>query len=188
MMRDKSLLALLLLIVVLVLLGWRLDRHLSAVEGRLLQRAPTAPPLRTLPAGPSGAARGHTLYVPVYSHVYSGQGREEALEVTLSLRNTDSEHPIVIDSIRYYGNEGTLLREYLDGPILLDPLASTDFLVERRDRSGGVGANFLVEWSAEETVTAPLVEAVMVGVEGSRAFAFARPGIPLRKETAESSN
>jgi hypothetical protein len=42
-------------------------------------------------------------------------------------------------------------------------MASADYLVEERDRSGGVGANFLVEWTSKEAVSQPIIEAVMIG-------------------------
>lgn len=173
------------LAVVLILAGLMLfqtvlfDRHLESVEEQMLNRAPTAPPLRILSALPERLAISQTVYVPIYSHVYSSKGRERALEATLSIRNTDSTQPIVVNSIRYYGNGGELLREYLEAPVLLDPLASTDFLVERQDMKGGVGANFLIEWFAEEAVTTPVIEAIMVSYEGNKAFAFARPGYPI---------
>ena len=144
-----------------------------------MDRAPSASPLRTVESAPEAVATGQTVYVPVYSHIYSGGGHERRLEVTLSIRNTDLVRPVVINSVRYYDNDGALLREYLEAPAVLVPLASTDFLVERRDMAGGVGANFLVEWVAEEMVTEPLIEAVMVNAEGGQAFAFARPGYPI---------
>ncbi len=155
------------------------DRHLESVVKQMPDRAPTAPPLRTLTALPERMAINQTVYVPVYSHVYGSKGREQPLETTLSIRNTDSTHAIVVKSIRYYGNEGKLLREYLEAPVILDSLASTDFLVQRYDMKGGVGANFLIDWFAEEAVTTPVIEAIMVSYEGNKAFAFARPGYPL---------
>lgn len=182
MKANKSVIAIIVLLA--VLLGIlavlaHFDHQLTAIQSQLPARAPSASPLQTVPAKPERVAHGQTVYVPVYSHVYSGFGREQALEATLSIRNTDLEHAIVVSAIRYYDNEGTLLRDYLDAPVLLGPLASADFLVERRDMAGGVGANFLVEWVAEEVVTTPVIEAVMVSSEGNKAFAFVRPGYPI---------
>jgi hypothetical protein len=37
--------------------------------------------------------------------------------------------------------------------VALGSLASTDFVVERTDTSGGLGANFIVEWIAEKEVS-----------------------------------
>lgn len=167
------------LVVMLAFVGLRADRRIAELE--TLQRAPTAPPLQELRGALRQVASGRTVYVPVYSHIYAEGGRENLLETTLILRNMDVETSLVVDSIRYYDTEGRLLRNYLDGPIVLGPLASTDFLVESRDATGGVGANFLVDWTAEEAVTEPLIETVMVMIGGNHAFAFRSPGYPISR-------
>ena len=87
--------------------------------------------------------------------------------------------PIVINSLRYYGADGRILREYLETPVLLEPLASADFLIERRDMAGVKGATFLVDWVAEDPVSEPIIEAVMVGFEGTKALSFVRSGRPI---------
>lgn len=173
------------LVVVLAFLGLRADRRLASLE--TLQRAPTAPPLQELRGGLRQVASGRTVYVPVYSHIYAEGGREQLLETTLSIRNMDREQPIAITSIRYYDTDGRLLEEYLEHPVALGPLASTDFLVEQRDEAGGAGANFLVDWAAETAVTEPLIEAVMVRVGGNQAFAFRSPGYPISHLEPEGS-
>lgn len=158
-------------------LGLRYDERLSRIE--VLERAPSATPLEELKQGLREVASGQTVYVPVYSHIYARGGIEQSLEVTLSIRNADLENAIVVKSIRYYDTEGNELKEYLRAPIRLGALASTDFLVEHRDESGGAGANFLVDWVAEVVVTEPIIESVMVSSEGNHAFAFVRPGFPI---------
>ena len=175
--------AVLLLLATLIVMAFRFENRFSTVERQLLARSPAASPLKTLSTQPSRVARSQSVYVPVYSHVYRGNGDVQALETTLSIRNTDPRFQIVVNSIRYYDNDGALLREYLETPVLLDPLASADFLVERRDMAGGVGANFLVDWVAEESVSPPRVETVMVSFEDNRAFAFARSGHPIDAST-----
>ncbi len=167
------------LLALLVYWGMHTDRRFSEIE--TLHRAPTAPPLQELRGGLRQVTSGQTVYVPVYSHIYAAGGVQRLLETTLSIRNTDLERPIIVTSVRYYDTEGRLLDEYLEQPVLLGPLASTDFLVEHRDRAGGAGANFLVDWAAENAVTEPVIEAVMVNVEGNRAFSFVRPGYPLSR-------
>jgi hypothetical protein len=79
-------------------------------------------------------AMGQTSYVPVYSHIYH-QNRQEIfnLGATLSIRNTDLEKPIIITSVRYYDSDGKLIKQYLERPIQLDALASTDVVINRND-------------------------------------------------------
>lgn len=132
-----------------------------------------------LDRGLEAVATGQTVYVPVYSHIYHQGGGELPLEATLSVRNTDTDQAIVIESFRYYDTGGEMIKEDLTKPAVLGPLASADFLVESRDSTGGVGANFLVEWVAETLVNEPVVEAVMISTEGSKAISFVRPGYPI---------
>ena len=168
-----------ILTAVLVILGLRLERSLGGREAEMLDRAPGAAPLQKVSERPESLAAGQTIFVPVYSHIYSTGGAELLLEATLTIRNTDPAVPILVDSVRYYDPSGHMVREYLDQPVSLGPLASSDFLVEKRDRTGGLGANFLVEWVAEEAANEPMIEAVMVGSEGNQAISFVRSGRPI---------
>ena len=121
-----------------------------------------------------------SVYVPVYSHAYYDGGRPHLLETTLSIRNTDSTHRIYLRSVRYYDTQGKLIRTYVDRLIQLEPLQTVEFLVSQRETEGGSGANFIVDWFATEQVTEPLIEAVMIGVSGTRAFSFSREGRPRK--------
>ena len=54
---------------------------------------------------------GQTFYVPVYSHIYSGnRERTFDLAVTLSLRNTDLREAISLAEIDYYDSHGNLVK------------------------------------------------------------------------------
>lgn len=128
------------------------------------------------PQSPINAVDGQTLYVPAYSHIYHQNGRSYLLTVTLSVRNTDPEHEIVVSSVRYYNTDGQLVKNHLEQPRRLAPLATAEFLVERDDTTGGSGANFLVEWVAEQPVTEPIVETVMIDTLGQQGISFARVG------------
>ncbi len=120
---------------------------------------------------------GQLIYVPVYSRVHlSGLGVRE-LAVLLSIRNTDLEHPIIVRLVQYYDTDGTMLEDYLSESYQLAPLATADFVIDQADTRGGTGANFLVEWVAEQSsVNVPIVEAVMAGISGSQGLSFIRNG------------
>ena len=79
------------------------------------------------------------------------------METTLSIRNTDPQQAIVISAVRYFDTQGKLVKDHLAQALRLGPLESTEFLVEKRDVSGGSGANFVVEWSAEGAVNPPII-------------------------------
>ena len=79
-----------------------------------------------------------TVHVPVYSHVYhQDDSRELNLTATLSIRNTDPDHPASVTSVRYHDSAGRLVRRYLDGPLQLPPLSSQSFVVKNGTRPAG---------------------------------------------------
>lgn len=131
---------------------------------------------------------GQTVYVPVYSHVYHRDGSQEFnLTATLSIRNTDLDHAIIITAVRYYDSAGELVRRYLEQPLGLAPLASGAFVVEERDRAGGVGANFIVEWQAEAEVSPPIIEAVMISTASAQGISFVSRGRVVRPLGGDSN-
>ena len=127
---------------------------------------------------------GQTVYVPVYSHIYHDDGKKTFnLAATLSIRNTDLANPIVITFVRYYDTNGKLVRQYLEQPIQIDALASTDFVIDTTDTSGGSGAKFLVEWIAQTEVSEPIIEAVMIGSGYHQGISFISPGKVIKSDT-----
>lgn len=128
--------------------------------------------------------QGQLIYVPAYSHVYHGKGKPHLVTITLSIRNTSIDNGIVLKSVRYHGTRGTLVRSYLDNPVRIPPLGTTEVIVEREDASGGSGANFLVEWVATQPVTAPLIEALMIDTHSQQGISFALRGTVIRQTAA----
>ncbi|MBD2233142.1 DUF3124 domain-containing protein [Phormidium tenue] len=134
------------------------------------------PGVTVLAAAPASAVQGQTLYVPVYSEIFDSEtNRAFQLTVTLSLRNSDRNQPIVLTTLDYYNSGGDRLVTYLDAPIQLGPLASTEVVVDRSNTTGGVGANFIVEWQSAAPVSAPVVEAVMISTASQQGMSFVSP-------------
>ena len=79
-------------------------------------------------------------------------------------------------SAKYYSTEGKIVREYVETPLELLTMATLDFIVGQKDRSGGSGANFIVEWVAESQVTEPIVECIMIGTSGQQGISFLSVG------------
>ena len=130
---------------------------------------------------------GERVYVPIYSHIFfRDSNRNIDLAATLSIRNADIDTPIRITSVRYYDSDGALVRRYLDAPRPVGPMASTAFLVGPDD-TGGVGANFIVDWRAERAVTPPVIEAVMIGAASSQGISFVTRGRVLQRAAAPLS-
>ncbi|WP_070108701.1 DUF3124 domain-containing protein [Paramagnetospirillum magneticum] len=134
---------------------------------------------------PLPLSKGQTLYVPVYSHISHGNldGRSKPSELLLSsmlsLRNADPSHPITIRAARYYDTDGKMLRDYLTKPLTLAPMGSSELFVEHRDKSGGSGANFVVEWTSDRPVNPPVIETVNAYFFGTQSVAFTSPGRPI---------
>ncbi len=120
---------------------------------------------------------GQTIYVPAYSHIYSANNEKPfLLTVTLSIRNTDPHNQIRVTRVDYYATQGKLLSEYLDTAIVLGPLESLRYVVPEQDKSGGSGANFIVEWTADKCINPPVVESIMIGTQMQQGVSFTSRG------------
>lgn len=162
-----------------------LDNRLDSFEDSLRYRPPheISSPVddRELEELARHPVQGQVVYVPAYSHIYQEDGVPCLLTITLSVRNTSSEHAIILRSVRYFDTNGRQVKSYLAQPVRLGPLATSEFLIEREDTSGGSGANFLVEWLSREVVSAPVIEAVMIDMDRQQGISFARNGVVVRE-------
>ena len=124
-----------------------------------------------------GLSDGQTIYVPAYSHIYSGdRERPFLLTVTLSIRNIDPKHPIQIAAADYYETQGDLLKQFVEKPVDLKPLESIRYVIPERDKAGGSGANFIVKWNSEQPVNPPIVESIMIGAQSQQGISFSSRG------------
>lgn len=122
-------------------------------------------------------SKGQSVYVPAYSHIYSGdKERPFLLTVTLSIRNIDPTHTIKINLVDYYETQGKLLKKFINKPIILSPLQSIRYVIPERDKSGGSGANFIVEWHSDKPVNRPIIESIMIGTQSSQGVSFTSRG------------
>jgi hypothetical protein len=125
---------------------------------------------------PSAAIPGRT-YVSAYSHAYSGSGEPVLFAITLSVRNVDPSHSLVLTRVDYHATEGHHLRSMLDQRRTLPPLGTAEFFIPREDESGGSGANFIVEWEVALGGHRPVAEAVMLGSTGPVGYSFVTTGV-----------
>ena len=126
---------------------------------------------------PAALSAGQTIYVPAYSHIYSGN-REQPflLTVTLSIRNIDPRRTIAVNLVDYYETQGKLLKHCIDAPFTLGPMESFRYIIPEKDKSGGSGANFIVEWSGTEPSNPPIVETIMIGTQFQQGISFTSRG------------
>lgn len=119
------------------------------------------------------AVTGQTLYVPVYSHIYQ-QNRTKTfnLTATLSIRNTSMQDSMQVHAVQYYDSDGNLVRNYLSQNRTMGPLSSIAYVIDEDDLTGGIGANFIVMWSANTPISHPIVEAVMISTSHQQGISF----------------
>ncbi len=121
----------------------------------------------------------HSVYVPVYSHIYSETG-ESAINLTaiLSIRNTSYTDSFYVTDVIYYGSQGEVLKRYIDSSLLVKPMTSVEFVVERTESKGGAGANFVVKWGSFTVGSEPLIQTVMNEI--SRGISFVTDGVEMK--------
>ena len=145
--------------------------------------------LTTLAAAQDAPPRsaGQSLYLPIYSHLYhgdvnprTGKPSETLVSTHVSIRNTDPALAVTIISARYYNTDGKLLREFLAKPQAIPPLGTFELYVPRSDSSGGSGANFIIDWTAERPANPPLVEALHADIREARTLLFVTTARPIQ--------
>jgi len=126
---------------------------------------------------PLPLSTGQMVYIPAYSHIYHGNKETPLLlSVTLSIRNIDPNHSLIISAVNYHETQGPLVKKYIKEPLVLGPLGSERFVVAQKDNSGGSGANFIVRWHSEKPVNPPIIESVMIGTQSQLGISFTSRG------------
>jgi len=121
------------------------------------------------------------IYVPIYSEIYLDKTNQNSLlAATLSIRNTSLKDSLFVTVIDYYHTDGSLVRSYLNQPIVISPMGTVNYVVEKDDTTGGAGANFIVSLSSDSPDIKPLIQAVMIGGTGNKAFCFSTDGYSLK--------
>ncbi len=126
-------------------------------------------------------SRGALLYVPIYSSIfYKDSAATIELAATLSIHNVDPQHSLTLTRVDYHDTAGQLIRHYLDKPLVLAPLVTKNYVIHQSDRTGGTGANFMVAWTSDPPMIAPIIEALMVSISSSQSVAFTSNGKIVR--------
>ncbi|WP_319541699.1 DUF3124 domain-containing protein [uncultured Pseudodesulfovibrio sp.] len=123
---------------------------------------------------------GQTVYVPVYSHIYQGiKGKPYNLSALLSIRNVDYNDFITVIAVKYYDDNGNMLKSYLKEPVSIPPMGTKEVHIPERDTSGGSGANFTVVWESAKKVSTPIIQAVMIGTASTQGISFVCDGVAI---------
>jgi hypothetical protein len=133
-------------------------------------------PIGGLAAGEVKLSKGQTMYIPSYSNIISESYRI-VLRANLIIHNSDPNNAITLLRIDNYDTNGKLVAKYLSEPMKLGPLAATRMIIKKPERGDeGAGSNFIVRWQAEQPVTEPIIECVMIGSFGTQGYSFTSQG------------
>lgn len=129
----------------------------------------------------SSVAQSELVYIPIYSDIYYVDAKHTfSLTATLSIRNTSFKDSIFVFSIDYYNSQGEKVRRYNESTLLIKPMESVEFVVENKDDTGGVGANFVVDWGGKLNVQKPYFQGIMIGTMGQQGISFTTEGIVIQ--------
>lgn len=130
----------------------------------------------------SSFEQAELVYIPIYSDIYFVDSKHTfSLTATLSIRNTSFKDSIYVFSIDYYNSGGQKVRRYNESTLLVKPMESVEFVVADKDDTGGVGANFVVEWGAKPGAQKPYFQGVMIGTTGQQGISFTTEGIVIQQ-------
>lgn len=124
--------------------------------------------------------RGQVLYMPVYSNIPYSTKYQFDLSAFLAIHNTDLKNKIKIIKVDFFNTDGKLIKCFISSPQQISPLATIIFTIPQSDQSG-TGANFLVEWVADEQVNEPLIESIMKDLSGNKGLSFLSTGRVIRE-------
>ena len=117
------------------------------------------------------------IYVPVYSDIYYLDGTKRfLLTTTLSVRNISLTDSAYVLSVVYNDSYGKQLRNFSANAILLKPLESIEFVIEDKEKKGGAGASFVLEWGGRKYSNQILIQSIMIGTAGQQGISFTSKG------------
>jgi hypothetical protein len=138
------------------------------------------------PANGAQYLRGETIYVPIYSSIFHlNEFRTFELTATLNIHNIDLENSIKVIKVDYYNTNGDLIKSYVKYGLILKPLQTVQIVIRENDKTGGTGANFIVEWVSETNVSSPIIEAVMISMSGQQGISFTTTGKVIKSLSHE---
>lgn len=155
------------------------DRE-SATENTPGSAVSFHPETLKIPDGGVRKVRGQVLYMPVYSNIPHTEKKDYDLSAFLAIHNTDMKYPIRITKVSLFNTDGRTVKHFILQDRLLAPFATAIFTIPKQDQSG-TGANFLVEWTADQPVNEPLIESVMKDLSGNLGISFLSTGRVIRE-------
>lgn len=135
-----------------------------------------------LAAGKVKLVKWQTIYIPSYSNIISESYRV-VLRGNLIIHNTDPNQSITIVRIDHYDTNGKFVEKYLSQPLELGPLVATRITIKKLEQGDErAGVNFMVQWRAQDLVTEPIIESIMIGFHGTQGHSFSSQGKVIHED------
>ena len=126
-----------------------------------------------------GKSKGQVVYLPAtycdFSYWKDGVFINQYSTTRIIIRNTAFEKPITVTSVKFYNPDGGLVKEYLDSPEIVGPLASISFganfttlgVWPPYNYLGGRPC-FIVKWKSNKRVNTPIISHIgaVVRIDG----------------------
>ncbi len=138
--------------------------------------------------GGTQLSTGQLIFVPAYSSIRVADKGDDLSASHVSVRNTSTDESITLRFVDLFGDNGTVLRNFLKEETEIPPMGSRLFIVKQDEKLGGAGSNYLIEWTSRTSVTPPFVESVTYRYAGTKAMAFTSPSTVLRQVNATPSS
>jgi len=113
--------------------------------------------------------QGQTVYLSLYPKIErAGKKTPSFLTTILTIRNTDLEHSITVNSINYHDSNGSLKKHILKKPMILNPISSKSMRFEAKelDSESGMAGCFIIKWKSNKGVSEPIIEGI-IGTTGT---------------------
>jgi hypothetical protein len=131
-------------------------------------------------AGQEAPSRSHTVLVPLYSEVPFGDATgRQLVRATVVIRNLDPNQSLRVTSAAYYDSDGKRLREYVEAPVTVAPLATSSVGIPETDTGGGITPSMIVRWEGAADIDPPIVEGLMIGTLLNQGISFRTVGREL---------
>jgi len=134
----------------------------------------------TIPAKGGRMLRGQLLYMPIYSNIPFRKELNYDLSAFLAIHNTDLKNQITVTKVDFFNADGKIIKNFISSEQQIKPLATVIITISKEDQSG-TGANFLVQWMADQPVNEPLIESIMTGLSGNLGLSFLSAGRIIRE-------
>lgn len=81
-----------------------------------------------------------------------------------------------IKGVDYYETQGKLLKKFVPTTLTIGPLESIRYVIPEKEKVGGSGANFIIEWESDTPMNAPIAESIMIGAQSGQGISFTSRG------------